>query len=147
MLHLTIADLVFTRYSDRRILTKDNYKEFKNQIKNPTFFLLLFCILTSCKSEPKKQHQHRQILHDQTHLKYDERLLVVPQQTDIAIDQETNAETDSLKRMTKIPLANPIQNPIGIAIPQKKLKSSSRQRKGKIIYTSERKKKNQWKKL
>lgn len=147
MLQFTITNLVFARYSEGRILTKDNYREFKNQIKKPIFFILSFCILTSCKSEPKKQPQHRQILHNQTYIKYDDDVLVVPKQTDTAIDKKTNTQTDSLKRKKQIPLANPIQSPIGIAIPQEKLKTSSRQRKGKVIYTSERKKKNQWKKL
>jgi hypothetical protein len=139
---ITINDLILTLNSDRKICKKEKYQPLKKNKTACNLLLLILILLTSCKSEPKKKLEPREIIQNQAPHNFDGEELEVKKQTKKTLDQKTNTEADSLTKSNSVYRANPTQIPIGISINKKQHKSSSGQRKGKIIFNSTNKKPN-----
>ncbi|MGO4906455.1 hypothetical protein [Flavobacterium sp. W20_MBD1_R3] len=145
MPHITIDDLAINPNSKSRIFKHKKYLRIKKSITACIRILLALVLLLSCKSEPKKQSQQRQILQNHTHRKYDDDELEVKIHTLKTKVYKKTTNVDSLFKKENMYFAYPMQIPIEFSSKIQQPKNSSGQRKGKIIYTSKSKTQNQWK--
>lgn len=145
MSHITLNDLVITTNRKIRIYEKEKYQPLKNLIINCILLPLASTLLISCKSEPKKQPEQQQTIQNQINRKYDDNEFKLKKQIKKTLDQKTIIQADSLNKSDKLYSASPILISNGTTINKKQTKSSSGQRKGKVIYSSKSKKQNQWK--
>lgn len=145
MPHITIDDLAINPNSKSRIFQHKNYQQIKKSTTTCIRISLALVLLLSCKSEPKKQPQQRQILQNQTHRKYDDDELKVKDQHVNTIDSTKTTKADSYHKKDTMNFAYPMLIPIEFSIKIQQPKNTSGQRKGKVIYTSKSKTQNQWK--